>query len=413
MKREEAKSKRRPLSDTIISSLEPETKSYLIPNAEGIYLRVKPNGRKDWQFRYKKPTGKWAWLGLGGYPQHKWSSARKKAQEFRDQLERGESPKTKRQQQVDSQDSQEFTFNARVQAWYNAKKGTVADTTLHKNMRRIEMYVLPAMGQRDIREIRPIEWVELLRGIEKGDGTNRETIERTRQVVKEIHSFAMFDDYIMSNPLEGARRYLPKSDDSTYSWVPIKEMPQLLRAIRGYDASEYINIGLFLISRLGLRTEPFRFALWSEIDFDHAVWHIPGEHMKGKSGSTGKPLDVPLPRQSIEKLRRLYELTGHTKRLFPGRNDPTKPVSSTAFLQALYRLGYKGLQTSHGFRHQFSTIAHEKWPNKSLVIEKQMAHKDASVRGIYNAAEYLEERRVLMQWYADYLDEIEGFNQHS
>lgn len=155
----------------------------------------------------------------------------------------------------------------------------------------------------------------------------------------------------------------------------------------------------------GLRTVELRLAEWHEIDFDNRIWEIPKTRMKMK-----RPHIVPLSAQSLSALRQLGELTGNYQLIFAGRNDVNKPMSEASINMVLKRIGYDKRATGHGFRHTISTILHEQGFNTAW-IETQLAHVDKnSIRGTYNHAQYLENRREMMQWYADFIDEPEGTN---
>lgn len=149
----------------------------------------------------------------------------------------------------------------------------------------------------------------------------------------------------------------------------------------------------------GLRTVELRMAEWDEIDFENAVWEIPQARMKKK-----RPHLVPLSHQAIDALLKVKQLTGNYRYIFSGRNDVNKPMSEASVNMVLKRIGYDKKATGHGFRHTMSTILHEEGFN-SAWIEIQLAHVDKnSIRGTYNHAMYLEGRRDMMQWYADYLE---------
>lgn len=155
----------------------------------------------------------------------------------------------------------------------------------------------------------------------------------------------------------------------------------------------------------GLRTVELRLAEWREIDFDNRIWEIPKTRMKMK-----RPHIVPLSAQSLSALRQLGELTGNYQLIFAGRNDVNKPMSEASINMVLKRIGYDKRATGHGFRHTISTILHEQGFNTAW-IETQLAHVDKnSIHGTYNHAQYLENRREMMQWYADFIDEPEGTN---
>ena len=175
-------------------------------------------------------------------------------------------------------------------------------------------------------------------------------------------------------------------------------MPYFVRDLEGYTGSLITRNAAKLVMLTGVRTQEMRFATWDEIDFENALWEIPPERMKMR-----RPHLVPLSRQVIELLKQLEPITKNFPYIFIGRNSRKKPISKESVNQVIELLGYKGRATGHGFRHTMSTILHEHGFD-SAWIETQLAHIDKnSIRGTYNHAQYLEKRREMMQWYADFL----------
>jgi integrase len=182
-----------------------------------------------------------------------------------------------------------------------------------------------------------------------------------------------------------------------------EELPDLLKAIAGYDeiGDKQTRLALQLLAQTFVRTNELIGAEWAEFDLDEALWSIPAGRMKMKTEHL-----VPLSKQSLAILSELRVIAGESRYVFPGRNS-NKPISNNTMLFALYRLGYKGKMTGHGFRAVASTILHETGHFKPDVIERQLAHCERNeVRGAYNRAEYLPERKRMMQNWGDYLDSI-------
>ena len=178
-----------------------------------------------------------------------------------------------------------------------------------------------------------------------------------------------------------------------------KDLPNLLARMHGYDGDALTRFAMRLMAYTFVRTTELIESQWLEFDLDNARWDIPAERMKMATSHI-----VPLSRQSVEVLRALKLLTGKGRFVFPGANNKNKPMSNNTILFALYRLGYKGRMTGHGFRGLASTILHEnEFPDEH--IELQLAHqKRNKVAAAYNHAKYLRQRAAMMQWWADYLD---------
>lgn len=401
MKRSEIK--RRPMADTTLASLEPEKAVFREHDGQGLYFRVKPNGQKSWELRYKKPDGKWSWLGLGGYPEVSGSLARQKAAELRADAADGKNPLTaKHARKASELEAAGSTFEALAREWIEIRRPGWADSTAKRTIGALELHAFPIFGKRLYAEIPPIEWMEFLQGMERL-GIIEQT-GRVRRSCKEIYDLARVTGRAVHNPLEGLSRFLQSKSAENYAHVTAKELPALLRAIRAYPHAHDLRLGLRLLMLTGVRPSELREATWEEFDRDAGLWTIPAERMKKR-----RPHTVPLSRQALEALEQLNRMTGIYPLLFPGRNDRTKPRSNMAFNMALRRMGYEGRQTGHGFRHIASTTLREHGFAKEHV-EAQLSHAEDGVAGVYNKAIYIEQRRTMMQWYADHLDELERGN---
>ncbi|MHC5352453.1 tyrosine-type recombinase/integrase [Metapseudomonas furukawaii] len=399
--------KRRPLADTVLASLEPEEKEYRELDGDGLYFRVKPDGSKSWQLRYKKADGKWSWLGLGGYGagdhQLTGEQARRKVRELRDNTEKGSSVlATKQAQKAAELEAANNTFERLAREWYSAKSKTWTEGTAVRTIGALEKHVFPVFGKRPFISIMPMEWMNFLRGMEE-TGIVEQT-SRVRGMCREIYDLARVTGRATHNPLEGLHKFLLTKPVENFAHVSLEELPALLRAIRSYPHATDVRIGLQLLTMLACRPSELREARWQELDLDAGLWLIPAARMKRRREHL-----IPLPSQAVALLRELHNITGSYPLLFPGRSDTTKPRSNTVFLMALRRLGYEGRQTGHGFRHLASTILNENGFD-SQHVEAQLSHVKEGVRGVYDKSTYLEQRKLMMQWYADYLDKLAAGN---
>ncbi|PZP26453.1 tyrosine-type recombinase/integrase [Pseudomonas kuykendallii] len=399
--------KRRPMADTVLASLEPEAKEYRELDGDGLYFRVKPDGSKSWQLRYKKVDGKWSWLGLGGYgaSEHQLTGeqARRKVRELRDDTAKdGSIMATKRAKKAAELEAANNTFEHLAREWYAVKCKTWTEGTAVRTIGALEKHVFPVFGKRPFTGILPMEWMDFLRGMEQ-TGIVEQT-SRVRGMCREVYDLARVTGRATHNPLEGLHKFLLTKPVENFAHVSLEELPALLRAIRSYPHATDVRIGLQLLTMLACRPSELREACWTEFDLDAGLWLIPAERMKRRREHL-----VPLPRQAVELLRDLQHLTGSYPLLFPGRSDTTKPRSNTVFLMALRRLGYEGRQTGHGFRHLASTILNENGFD-SQQVEAQLSHVKEGVRGVYDKSTYLEQRKTMMQWYADHLDKLAAGN---
>lgn len=403
MKRSEIK--RRPLADTTLASLEPEQAAYRELDGADLYLRVKPNGGKSWELRYKKPDGKWSWLGLGGYPEVSGALARQKAAELKADASAGRNPLASKQvRKAEAQAAANNTFEHLAREWHTSRLGGWDAGTALRVMGALERHVFPTFGPRPYAGILSMEWMELLRGMEQQGIL--EQMSRVRAYCKDVYDLGRVTGRAVNNPLEGVHKFLSSGKAENYAHVSAEELPALLRAIQSYPHAKDVQIGLRLLTLLAVRPSELREAQWSEFDFGKKLWTIPVER---KGRKKGREHLVPLCSQAIALLEELRPITGAYALLFPGRSDRTKPRSNTVFLMALRRLGYEGRQTGHGFRHIASTILNEHgFPADH--IEAQLSHKAPGVRGVYNKAQYLEQRKTMLQWYADHLDKLAAGN---
>jgi integrase len=397
MKRSEIK--RRPLSDTVIANLEAEVKEYRELDGSGLYIRVKPDGNKSWQLRYKKPNGKWSWLGLGGYPEISGQLARKKAKELLDDVSRGENPIiTKQERKLQELEQNNATFEILAREWLDTKVNTWVADTMTRNKGALEKHVFPVFGKRLYTTIKPIEWMNHLKGIQQSKGIY-EQVNRVRAMCRDIYDFAKVTGRIDYNPLEGIQKYLQQGKKENMAHVSEAELPTLIRAINNYPTMD-VRMGLQLLAMLFCRPSELRGAKWDEFDLEQGLWNIPEERMKKHREHV-----VPLPKQAIAILTELKTYETNSEYLFPSRSDKSKPKSDTVFIMALRRMGFEGRQTPHGFRHIASTLLNNRGFDERH-IEAALAHVKDGVAGVYNKAQYLQDRANMMQWYANHLEEI-------
>lgn len=392
------------LTATAVSNAKPKDKPYKLSDEKGLYLEVMPNGSKYWRLKYRF-AGKEKRLALGVSPAVTLKEAREKRDEARRILEAGTDPATEVSKSAVKRAATlaaDHRFEAIARAWLDniRHKWTAAHYT--DSLRRFEAHVFPEIGGRPIAEIKAPELLLLARKIE-----SRGTIETAHKVVRAIGQtfrYAIATGQCEGNPaadLRGALR--PKPKVQHMAALSAAELPELLRKIDAYATQDgggdlQTQLALELLALSFVRTGELREATWDEFDIEAAEWRIPGERMK-----MGAPHVVPLSRQALATVRRLQELNGTYRLVFPGRN-PKKPMSKNTVLFALYRMGYHGRMTGHGFRAVASTVLNEMNFNPD-VIERQLAHAERNkVRAAYNRSEYLEERRSMMQTWADLLD---------
>lgn len=393
------------MRDTVLGSLEAEEKEYRINDGNNLHFVVHPKGNKRWELRYKKPsTGKWSWVGLGTYPEVGGSFARKKADEARKLIAQGVDPVVQKAEvRLATLEQGAFNFQQLAEEFYLTKTWT--PDTKARNVGALNNHVMPTMGKKDYRNITKQEWHGLFQDIQKklNPRTGKpiiETGQRVTALVREMYDYAEVTGKATYNPITNLHKYLKKHESNGMKHVSDEELPALLRAIDKYPALD-TRIGLKLLSILFSRSTELREATWEEFDLLKGVWVIPAERIKMR-----KEHKVPLPSQAIDLLNQLKGLNGHSPYLLPSRSNKGQPKSDTIFIEALKRMGYGGKQNPHGFRHIASTILNNQFSDKPQVVEACLAHTKNGVKGTYDKATHLEERKTMMQWYADHLEKL-------
>lgn len=391
--------KKRPLSDTTLASLEPEDKDYRELDSNGLYFLVQKKGNKSWQLRYKKPDGKWSWMGLGAYPAISGALARKKANEILNKLSNGEMIETKADIRKQATEQKALLFKNLMYDWLNTKEPNWGFDTFDKAKKSIERHIIPKFGNRDFTGISPKEWFDFFQSLQRDLGIYTQT-EKLTSYCRNAYDWAKFQEKIKFNPLEGITKHLDKNQGGNMKFVDINEFPALIRAIRSYPKRDKA-IGLELFALLFPRPVELRYATWDQFDLDKAVWIKPAVIMKKDI-----PHAVPLPRQAIVLLKELLTYKTESNFLFPGRGSLSEPVSDNTFNTALNRLGYKDRQNPHGFRHIASTQLNNRFSDKEQVVEATLAHLKKGVKGVYDKGAHFEERIGMMQWWADEIDRL-------
>lgn len=389
------------LSDTACRKAKPAPRVRKLADEKGLALWITPGGARYWRFRYRW-QGKEQLLSLGVYPDVTLEKARKKRDAMRELLADKINPSTHRQEmKAASADLAANTFEAVARAWLakNAENWVPAHGDRIK--RRLEVDVFPWLGTRPIAEIAPREVLKVLQRIE-GRGAI-ETAHRAMSECSQVFRFAIATQRAETDPTRDLRGALATPEEAHHASITEpKAVGELLRAIRGYKGSFVTACALKIAPLVFVRPGELRHAEWSELDLDKAEWRIPAEKMKAR-----EPHIVPLSQQALDVLRELQPLTGRGRYVFPGVRSNKRPMSENTVLGALRRLGYTREQmTGHGFRSVASTLLNEQGWNRDA-IERQLAHAERDgVRAAYNYAEYLPERRKMMQAWADYLDRL-------
>ncbi|MDF2783940.1 MAG: phage integrase family protein [Pantoea eucrina] len=392
-----------PLNARQIDTAKRKEKEYKLTDGGGLYLLIKPNGAKYWRLKYRV-LGKEKKLSIGVYPDISLADARLKREEARKVVALGGDPsEEKRVEKLAQKASVENNFKAIALEWHEYKRTGWSKGYADDLMEAFENDIFPDLGKRPIAEIKPLEMLTTLRKLEKRGVLDK--LRKIRQACNQVFRYAIVTGRAESNPASELSSALAAPKSQHFPHLLAEELPEFLQALEAYSGSPITRLATSILMLTGVRTIELRMAEWKEFDLDKAIWEVPKERMKMR-----RPHMVPLSTQVVETLREIQAVTGRYSLVFPGRNDITKPMSEASINQVLKRIGYHGKATGHGFRHTMSTILHEQGYN-SAWIELQLAHVDKNtIRGTYNHAQYLEQRREMLQWYGDYVDSLGKIN---
>lgn len=395
-----------PLTDTAIRNAKPRKAPFKISDGGGLYLLVQPSGSRLWRLAYRF-AGRQKTLALGTYPATSLAQARGGRDSAKKLLADGKDPSAqKRRDKLALKAAGDATFKALALEYLENRRHTLTPLYADQLLRRLEADIFPYLGSRPIAEIDAPELLDVLRKVEKRGVL--EQARRLRQSVGQVFRYAMITSRAKHDPstaLKGALK--PKGRQKHHMPMPRDELPGFLRGLATYDGDPRTALALRLIVLTMVRTTELRAARWEEfehLDGREPLWRIPAERMKARFEHL-----VPLSSQAVAALAELRALPGAkaTGFLFP---SPSREgcMSNNTMLFALYRMGWHGRATVHGFRGVASTILNEMGFPPDW-IERQLAHDERDeVRGAYNSAQYLPGRRQMLQRWADWLDEVKA-----
>jgi integrase len=394
------------LTDVAIKAARPRESPYKLSDGKGMFLLVNPNGSRWWRLKYRI-GGKEKLLSFGCYPEVRLGEARKLRDEARGLLRTNKDPAAVRKiEKLAAQNEAQNTFEAIAREFIDKQKVRwKTDAYAAHILRRLELNVFPELGRRPIAEIEAIELLSVLQDIEKRGA--RDQAHRVLSICGQVFRYGVATGrckYDIAASLRGAlaphkRRKMPA--------VRPEELPDLLGKIDGYDGELQTRLGLQLLALTFVPTGELIKAKWSEFDLDRKMWAVPQERMKRDRGDHL----VPLSRQAVAILEELHDLNAQHEYVFPGR-QPYQHISNNTLLFALYRLGYRGKMSGHGFRAvadttlaELRSLGRHQFSDKAVDLQLAHQRKD-QVKAAYDRSELLPERQALLQWWANYLDEL-------
>lgn len=395
------------LKDITIKAAEPKGKPFKMGAGGGLYLEIRPNGSKLWMLKYRRPNGKETRLGLGVYPQVTALMARVERDKIKLRMRsEGIDPAADRRlTRLKRKQAHADNFEAIAREWHEKQKAKWRDTHASKVLRFLEADIFPWLGSRPTKDITSPEVLMAARRVEA-----RGAVEKSHRVVQicgQVFRYAEATGRTAQDPTQALRGALaPVVTKHHASIKEPKAVGALLRTLDSYKGSLVVRCAIRFAPLVFVRPGELRNAEWSEINLETAEWRIAPEKMK-----MGEAHIVPLSAQAIEILTEIKAVTGAGRYVFPSERTWKKSMSENTVTAALRALGYtKEQMTGHGFRSMASTLLHElNYPH--VWIERQLAHAERNaVVAAYNYAEYLPERRKMMQAWANYLDELRGSN---
>lgn len=402
------------LTEVAIKKAKPEVKSYKMADGGGMYLEVMPTGSKYWRMKYRI-DGKEKRLAIGVYPEVTLAEARDRRTDARKLLANGGDPSAIKQaaKQVIQKALQieANSFSNLAVEFHKVKSPMWTAGHAKQWLGNLEKYALPSIGDKPITDIEPMDIMQIMRSME-ALGIH-ETRDRLLQTIGAVFKYAMATGRAKSNPAEIRIALTERPRVEHLACIEPAELPVFLRAIRSYqDLAKVSPIAITALRLLMLtttRTSEVRFSKWADFDLDAGCWIIPEEQV-GRKGKMGKrsPHAVPLCNQAVKILRDLYPVTGQGEYVFPNRNQQGKVISENTVLNIIETIGYKGRMTGHGFRSLARSILGDmgyRWEALEAMLSHALVNQTAAA---YIRTTYFEERRGIMQQWADYLDKAEA-----
>lgn len=391
------------LTDTAIRNSKPTDKAFKLYDEKGLYMIINPNGGKWWRFKYRF-NDKEKTLSLGTYPEIKLAGARARRDEARELVANDVDPSVSRKAEKQAKSGNILnSFEVIAREWLTTKMKGKSEGYQLNVLRRFELYLFPWIGKRPISELSAPDLLDAVRRIEKLNKV--ETAYRTLQAAGQVFRYAVQTGRALrdvTGDLKGA--LTPSVTKHMPAFTEPEQVAELMRAIDGFTGTLTVQTALRLAPLVFVRPSELRKAKWSDMDLKAGEWRYFVSKTKTEH-------IVPLSTQAIELLENIQPYSGMAEFVFQGGHNPDKAMSEAAINAALRRMGYdtKTQITGHGFRAMARTILHERLNMDPNIIEHQLAHAVPDALGsAYNRTKFLEQRKIMMQKWADYLDELKA-----
>lgn len=395
------------LNKRLVEKALPTDKPQKLVDDRGLYLYVTPSGTKSWRFDYRF-GGKRFTVTFGKFPEVTLDEARKKHLSARSRLAEGINPAhAKKLDKLGQQIGLDNTFDKVAAAWFNSKKDRRSEVWRQGHELNLNRDLSPAFGNIPVADITTEALLGVLEKVEKRSGVK--TADRVRQTASQVFDYGRRKLRISANVARALAGWAELPAKQHRAWLKESEVPAFLDALEAYPSYPTTKYAAKLLFLTFVRKGELRAAKWSEFDFDNALWVVPAERMKmltEHKANRHNAHDVPLSHQALQLLEELRPISAGSEYLFPGIVSLEKPIAGSTLNVMFARMGYSGLLTPHGIRATASTILNDRGYRGDL-IERQLAHVERNgTRAAYNHAKYLEERRQMMQAWADIVDEL-------
>jgi len=401
-----------PLTDRQIKTAKPtqDKKVPKLSDGGGLYIQIESKKNKIskiWRLNYRFEKKQQTYT-IGAYPLVSLSEARIKREELKKMIADGINPsqEKKKAKQIAKvqQEKVENTFKKIALEWHKNYIGEVSENHHHKLLRMLELHILPYIGNLPIDEIKPLDIINRIETIKQKDG-KEETARRVYTLINKIYKYAVTYQYVEYNPVAGIDTKIVLGKKKENNFPEIQDPKAVLASIQEYQGNFATKKALELLPYTMLRSYNIRLLEWYEVDFDNQQLVIPAQKMKVK-----EEFVLPLSNQALKILKEVAQHKTSEKYVFPSPNYSNRGLSDNTLISAFRRMGYSKEEiVPHSFRNLFATIAYENLNNHKIngeVIEALLHHQEANkVKKAYNRAKYLEPKRELVQWYADFLDQ--------
>ena len=389
------------LSNVKILKAKPKTKQYKISDGEMLYLLIQPNGKKLWKLDYCLYGKRKTYL-IGNYPSTSLMDARIEKAKLKDTVRKGIDPNNQKKLNKIKEatyTNNDTTFKSVAKSWLEATSHKWTPNHKISIARRRARNIYPYLGNTKISNIKPSDLLAVIRMIEERGAY--ETAKKSLITCGQIFRYGVVLGMCETDITYNFRGLLKTRKVQHMARIEEKELPSFFEKLEKYHGEAQTQLAIKIIISTMVRTSELRLAKIEELDFENAEWRIPAERMKMKTQHI-----IPLTKDVVSLFKKLISMNSELESdwLFPQQRNPRKPMSENAMLYALYRMGYHSRATIHGFRGTASTILNEREFNRD-VIEAQLAHQENSVRAAYNGAQYLKQRREMLEWWSNFLKE--------